>query len=130
MLARTRTRTTRAVVFALAAVGAMVGAAAMAQQGVTGRSRTSPKAAAPAGKDQAPPASFRQSDIPRFELKGIPANPNDAIATINGEAITRRQLSDECVARKGEEILETLIARKLIDQALRQAKLEITAAEI
>jgi foldase protein PrsA len=34
------------------------------------------------------------------------------------------------VARKGEEILETLIARKLIEQALRAKKLEVTAAEI
>src|SRR5207248_10700722 len=38
--------------------------------------------------------------------------------------------ADECVARKGEEILETLIAKTLIEQALRKHKLEVTAAEI
>jgi foldase protein PrsA len=60
----------------------------------------------------------------------MPVNPTDPIAVVNGEIITRQQLSDECVARKGQEILETLIARKLIEQALRQKKLEVTAQEI
>ena len=60
----------------------------------------------------------------------IPVNPTDPVAVVNGEVITRQQLSDECVARKGEEILETLIARRLIDQAMRANKLEITPEEI
>jgi foldase protein PrsA len=63
-------------------------------------------------------------------MKAIPVNPTDAIATVNSQAITRQQLADECVARKGQEILDTLIARTLIDQALRKEKLEVTAVEI
>src|SRR5260370_22905030 len=90
---------------------------------------------APAQPANAPPQNQNQSqaqpgDSPRLELKAIPVNPTDPIAIINNEVITRMQLADECVARKGEEILETLIARKLIEQALRAQKLEVTANEI
>ena len=63
-------------------------------------------------------------------LKAFPVNPSDPIAEVNGEPITRQQLSDECIARKGEEILETLVARKLIDQALKANKMEVTSAEV
>ncbi|WZP01056.1 peptidylprolyl isomerase [Isosphaeraceae bacterium EP7] len=66
----------------------------------------------------------------RVGVKAIPVNPGDAIATINGEPITRQQLADEAVARKGTEILETMIARKLIDQAIKAHKLDVTADEI
>jgi foldase protein PrsA len=57
-------------------------------------------------------------------------NPNDPICVINGEVVTRQQLADECVARRGEEILDALIARKLIEQALKKNNMEVTAAEI
>lgn len=68
--------------------------------------------------------------LPQLKLTAIPVNPTDSIAVINGEVITRAQLADECVVRKGEEILETLIARRLIEQALKARKLEVTAAEV
>ena len=67
---------------------------------------------------------------PTGRLVRIPVNPSDPVAVVNGEVITRQQLSDECVARKGEEILETLIARRLIDQAMRANKMAITPEEI
>ena len=76
-----------------------------------------------------PLASIRQA-VPKLEMKALPVNPTDAIATINGEVITRQQLADECVARKGEEILETLIARRLIEQAMKAKNLEVTPAEV
>lgn len=76
---------------------------------------------AKAGGEQAPS---------RVELRKIPVNPNDPIALVNGEPITRQQLADECVSRKGEEVLEALIARRLIDQAIRAKNLEVTAAEV
>jgi parvulin-like peptidyl-prolyl isomerase len=60
----------------------------------------------------------------------IPVNPSDPIAIVNGEVITRAQVSDETIARHGKEILDALIARKLIDQDLKRKKLEVTAAEI
>lgn len=57
-------------------------------------------------------------------------NPTDPIAVVNGEPITRQQLADECVAVKGQEVLEAMIGRKLIDQAIRAKKIVVTPEEI
>ncbi len=76
------------------------------------------------------PAPATATAQPTGRLVRIPVNPSDPVAVINGEVITRQQLSDECVARKGEEILETLIARRLIEQAMRANKLDISPEEI
>jgi parvulin-like peptidyl-prolyl isomerase len=129
MVAWTRGRMTQAMLFTLASVGTLGSSEAMAQGGLFNRSKPAKKAE-PAPKDQAPPTAFSQSELPKLEMKAIPVNPTDAIATVNSQAISRQQLADECVARKGQEILETLIARTLIDQALRKEKKEVTAAEI
>ncbi|AGA30524.1 peptidylprolyl isomerase [Singulisphaera acidiphila] len=129
MVAWTRGRMSQAMLFTLASVGALANSEATAQ-GILNRGKTAKKAAAAPSKDQAPPAAFNQDEIPKLEMKRIPVNPDDAIATVNGQKITRQQLADECVARQGEEILETLVARTLIDQALRAKKLEVTAVEI
>jgi foldase protein PrsA len=78
-----------------------------------------------------PAASSNQpAATPKLELTAIPVNPTDPICIINNQVISREQLAHECIVRKGEEILETLIARTLIEQALRKEKLEVTAAEI
>ncbi len=91
-----------------------------------GQLRTGRAATTPAPTQTSP----RPGEGPRLEEVRVPTNTNDPIAIINGEVVTRQQLADECVARKGQEILETLIARRLIEQAMRGSKLEITAAEI
>ena len=85
------------------------------------------KAAAPAPDPAAAPAQVEQ---PRLETVRLPTNTTDPIALVNGEVITRQQLADECIARKGQEILDTLIARRLIEQEMKKKKLEITGAEI
>jgi foldase protein PrsA len=69
-------------------------------------------------------------DVPPVKAAAIPVNPGDAIAVVNGQPISRMQLADECVARKGKEILELIIRRTVIEQALKSRKLEVTAAEI
>jgi foldase protein PrsA len=116
---------------------------ALAALGVLGTEPTLAQQTAPAkGKGTAPAAATRPNtpdparaaaagpDTPRLQLTAIPVNPTDPIAVVNGEVITRQQLADECVARKGEEILETLVARRLIEQGLRARKLQVTAQEI
>jgi hypothetical protein len=123
MFAKECGRKVSGILFGLAIVG-IVGVTPTLSQ-TTPRGRTAiPKQGEPA-KAQAP-----QSSTPRLEVTAIPVNPTDPIAVINNEVITRSQLADECIVRKGEEILETLIARKLIEQALREKKLSVTAAEI
>ena len=94
-----------------------------------------PQPAAPKSDDNPAagvPQSIRldQINVPGVKPTAVPVNATDPIAIVNDQVITRQQLSDECVARRGKEILDTLINRVLIEQALRRAKLEVTAAEI
>ncbi|HMB08032.1 MAG TPA: peptidylprolyl isomerase [Isosphaeraceae bacterium] len=113
---------------ALAALGVLGTEPVHAQRLGKGTAPTKP--ARPASPDPARAPAADPANTPRLELTAIPVNPTDPIATVNGEVITRQQLADECVARKGEEILETLVARRLIEQALRAKRIEVTAAEV
>ncbi len=51
-------------------------------------------------------------------------------ATINGKTITVRELSEECIARHGDEVLEQLINRKLLEQELKKRNLKVTPQDI
>jgi foldase protein PrsA len=116
-------------------VGMIVAACpARAQEDVDQRFKVPPPA--PGGGAPAPQrkantkVDLRQINVPPLQETRIPANPHDAIAIVNGQIISRQQLADECVAREGKKILEVLINRTLIEQALRRQKLEVTAAEV
>ncbi len=98
-----------------------------------GQTQTQPPAARAADNPAADtPQSIRldQINVPPVKLTAIPVNPTDPIAIVNKQVITRQQLADECVARRGKEILDTLINRTLIEQALKSSKQEVSAAEI
>jgi foldase protein PrsA len=105
---------------ASATLGVFASPSALAQ-GRLGRG-----AAAPATTTSQPSAA----EAPKFQEVRVPTNTNDPIAIVNGQVITRQRLADECVAREGAKILETLIARVLIEQAMTARKIEVTAAEI
>jgi foldase protein PrsA len=118
------------VMVALAAIGVLANESALVWSQTT-RKAPAPAARPNAATPAAPAASGAYSkDTSGLQLTAIPVNPTDPICTVNGQVITRQQLADECVARKGEEILETLVARTLIEQGLRASKKEVTAAEI
>lgn len=51
-------------------------------------------------------------------------------ATINGAAIQSRELAEFCIQRHGEEVLEGLINRQLIDQECQRRKITITEADL
>ena len=120
MIALNRGRKVALTLVAAATLGTVGTPSATAQQGAGRATATAPPAQ----------SKGRAVEPPKFQEVRIPANNTDPIAVVNGEVITRQQLADECVARKGQEILETLIARRLIEQAMRSRKLEITAPEI
>jgi hypothetical protein len=137
MIAKDRRRSIERMLIALATAGAFATVPAWAQQ--QGRPRSPVPVSTPASgqPQQAQPAQGNPSALdavnapqPTLRTVAVPVNPSDPVAVINGEAVTRAQLADECVSRKGQEILETMIARKLIDQAIRARKMEVTAAEI
>jgi len=105
-----------------------------AQQDAGARNQLPPPA--PGGDAPAPRAAasskvrLSEIDVPPVKQVAIPVNASDAIAIVNGQNISRQQLADECVARKGKEILDLLVNRTLIEQALKSRNLEVTAAEI
>lgn len=51
-------------------------------------------------------------------------------AVVNEEKITLRDLTEECIARKGVEMLELMINRKVLEQVLLQKKIEVSQAEL
>lgn len=124
---------------ALAAAGGPAVATAQQAQAPRRGLGSNPNATAPgAPQPVAPPqpqladprVRLQRNEQPRLVETAVPVNPGDPIALVNNEPITRAQLADECIVREGNKILETLIARKLIEQAIRARKLEVTPAEI
>ena len=106
--------------------GAMPGPALAQLLGGRGAAKTAPSARS-AGQ---PKTQATEPEVPQLKEVVVPVNPGDPIAIVNKEVISRERLASECVARKGEEILETLISRTLIDQALRARKMEVSATEV
>jgi parvulin-like peptidyl-prolyl isomerase len=51
-------------------------------------------------------------------------------ALINGQKITIRELSEECIDRHGKDVLEGAINRRLLDQALRKRNIKITDVDL
>src|SRR5262245_52696727 len=76
------------------------------------------------------PVDINSIPVPGVQMTRVPVNPSDAIAIVNGQSISRQQLADECVAKEGKKILDVMIHRVLIEQALARQKLSVTAAEI
>lgn len=86
-------------------------------------------AASPPGKAQAA-GNAAPEKLPEGRVVRVPINPGDPAAVVNGEVITRASLANECLMRKGEEILDTLIHRLLLEQELKRQKITITQVEI
>jgi hypothetical protein len=61
--------------------------------------------------------------------KAIPT-PVQKVATVNGEAVNREELAEELIAAFGKEQIESIINRRLIEQACRKAHVEITREEL
>jgi foldase protein PrsA len=113
--------------FAPAGAQTQSGSATYPTQPAVPGSRTAKPGAASKAR---PKVNLNQINVPPVQPAAIPVQPSDPIAVVNGQIISRQQLADECVARKGKEILDTLINRTIIEQALRANKMEVTAADI
>ena len=131
------TRTFRLVGLALAAfgIGLELSRPARAQQDVDQRFAVPPPAPRSTAPDPRmanvkPKMHLSEVQVPGVQPARIAVSPGEPIAIVNGQEISRQQLADECVAREGKKILEALINRTLIEQALRRQRLEVTGAEI
>lgn len=51
-------------------------------------------------------------------------------AILNGEKITLAELAEQCVERHGKDVLEGVVHRRLLEQALKRRKLVISDADI
>jgi foldase protein PrsA len=61
----------------------------------------------------------------------VAANPNEPIvARVNNEVVTYKALAEECIARKGAEVLDTMISKALVMQACRERGIRVTPEEI
>src|SRR5687768_7556757 len=54
----------------------------------------------------------------------------NVVAYVNGQPITRQELGEVLVARKGKEQLRFLINKKIIDQACAKAGVQVTDEEV
>lgn len=60
---------------------------------------------------------------PRPEMAGV-------AAVVNGQRVLLRDVAEECIHRYGEEVLETMINRRLVEQACKRQKIAVTDAEV
>src|SRR5262245_44238844 len=51
-------------------------------------------------------------------------------ATINGKTVTLRELAEACIDRHGEEVLDTMINRKLLEQELKRRNLTVQQKDL
>lgn len=51
-------------------------------------------------------------------------------AIINDKRISVRELADECIERHGEALLDGAIQRRIVEQALKNMKVEVTEADV
>ena len=54
----------------------------------------------------------------------------DVVALVNGDRITMQELGAECLARHGEEVLETEISQMLLEQSLEAAGVVVTQEDL
>jgi parvulin-like peptidyl-prolyl isomerase len=74
-----------------------------------------------------PPAVIEQATA----TTARPERPqHDVMAVVNGRDINRAQLSHACVERFGEEVLESLVNKRLIAHHCRNRQIDVTQEEI
>jgi parvulin-like peptidyl-prolyl isomerase len=90
------------------------------------------KGASPAQKPAAPPAkSTGKSPAAKPAEERPTISGSEAIvARVNKDEITYKELAEECIARRGVEVLETMIHKMLVLQACREHGIKITPKEI
>ena len=59
-----------------------------------------------------------------------PRVPEPIVARVNHEEITYRELAEECIARKGAEVLDMMISRLLVLQACKARGIRVTPQEV
>ncbi|HTQ38337.1 MAG TPA: peptidylprolyl isomerase [Pirellulales bacterium] len=74
-------------------------------------------------QDESQVVNVYNDPVKRAQMPGV-------AATINGKAITIRELSEACIDRHGEQVLEVMIHRKLLEQELKRKHMTVTQQEL
>ena len=77
-----------------------------------------------------PAANHEQVTAQSQKLRDVAAAPNDVVAVVNGQRITRKYLARECIRRFGEDVLESLVNKQLILEACRENGIRISAQDV
>lgn len=103
--------------------GAIVVIASLLARGIVGGDEAQAQRQAPA-EGQSHRVETAMADLP----EGGP--PHDVMAIVNGVDISRQTLVQACVERHGEEVLESLVNKRLIEHHCRKRGVSVTPAEI
>lgn len=80
--------------------------------------------------DQPPPASVPSAGDQPLEVRSSSDYSKRVVAYLGTEAITRQELGDYLVARKGKSMLPLLINRRIMERACRERGIEVTAMDV
>lgn len=78
-----------------------------------------------------PPEAVAQAPAAKPQAAATPQPPqHDIMALVNGQDINRQQLAQACIERYGEDVLESLVNKQLIEHHCRNRGVTITSADI
>jgi len=90
-----------------------------------------PASAEPAGAREGAPQSGSQAQVPAPADPAAAAGPQSKIAaTVNGEAISREELAQECLRHYGNQVMESLCNKYLIILECQRLGLSVTQEEV
>lgn len=79
-------------------------------------------------------AAVAQAPAGKPAAEGQPTRPgkptHDVMAIVNGQDISRQMLAEACVERHGEEVLESLVNKRLIMHHCKNRQITVTRQEI
>lgn len=106
----------------LAGIATVVVGASLLARGFVGGGEAEAQAPQRAAKSHQAPVA--KADLP----EGGP--PHDVMAIVNGKDISRQTLVQACVERHGEDVLEALVNKRLIEHHCRKRGVDVTEADI
>src|SRR5262249_39586547 len=119
---------TRTCRFSWIVVG-LLPVAVAARVAAAGQGKGTSSPAQPAAKTANPgPAQRPSGDSSNDPMISSPAGP--VVARVNSQTVSFKTLAEECIARKGPEVLEAMISKLLIQQACKAKGIAVSAQEI
>jgi parvulin-like peptidyl-prolyl isomerase len=78
----------------------------------------------------APDAPVRAAKTAHFPSARPTSPPADVVAVVNGEKILRKELAAECVNHYGNDVLESLVNKRLIEEHCKRQRITVSDEEL